>query len=81
MSDNVFSSKGCPAKMSDSRQFTDWSTRSLPDLQLMKTMGVASEHTYRQRLQEEGQKIIEGTAQYFVQTATCKCEGSCTLRS
>lgn len=79
--DNVFYSKGCPAKMSDGRQYTDWNPHGGQDLFFMEKMNVKSEHEYRRKLQENAEEFIRKQTIYFVNNSTCKCnERSCTLK-
>ena len=79
--DNVFYSKGCPAKgMGGGRNFTDWNPHGGQDIYFMEKLGAATEHDYRKKLQQNGDDIIKKATLYFMSTSTCQCNGvSCTL--
>lgn len=78
MGDNVYFSFGCPAKMSDSRLFTDWHPKAMLDAFYMERFQAGNEHEYRKKLQSSGLSIMKENIDYYMNHATCQCkEVSC----
>lgn len=76
--DNVYFDKGCPAKMQDGRQFTDYHTNKFLDNFYLSSLSATSEHDYRRKLQSNGLNIIRENLELYL-SKTCDCSGrSCT---
>lgn len=73
MGDNVYYTFGCPAKMSDSRLFTDWYPKDMLDSFYMNRLQASTEHDYRKKLQAQGIDLMKEQITYYLKNATCHC--------
>jgi hypothetical protein len=69
--------KDCPAKMDDSRQFTDWRTATRREEYVKHINGIVRDDEYRVFLQKNAEKIMNGEWSYLKKNANCWKNG-CT---
>jgi hypothetical protein len=78
--DNIYHTSGCPARVNNERNLSDYHTRVVLDEYYKSILASKNDHEYRKKLQESGTKIIEGTLSYLMNNAQCHCNGvPCTF--
>jgi len=80
MSDNLYFQYKCPPKMNDSRFITEYHPRDTLEDFYQSVLSSSTEHDYRKKLQNNGEKIMVGTLYFQTKNNTCACSGlPCTI--
>jgi hypothetical protein len=78
--DNIYYAFKCPARVGNERNLTDYHTRVVLDDYYRAVLKTTDEHDYRRKLQKSGENIIDGSLQYLVENAQCRCNNKpCVL--
>jgi hypothetical protein len=62
----------CPAMINKPREFTQWTTGNLRDINMMKQKGITNAYDYKSILQTNAENIIKTTMNSFDDNYKCK---------
>ena len=73
MSNNLYFQFNCPPNMNDTRFMTEYHPKDTLEDFYESVLQSTSEHDYRKKLQNNGEKIMAGTLYFQLKNNTCSC--------